>query len=60
MVCCIFYKVRQYSDIQEEKAKRFHKRRLLSRIVNAWANFAEEEKISMWRKERKATEHNTW
>lgn len=45
-------------SILEEKADRFRARKLLTRVVREWADWTAEEKISAWRKERMAQEHN--
>ena len=44
--------------IQEEKAQRFYEGRLRQRFLRAWADYTEDEKMAMWKKERLAREHD--
>ena len=49
----------QYTAIQEARAVKFHEKRLLTRILEEWAEYATEEKMAMWRRDRQAKEHST-
>jgi len=44
--------------IQEERARRHFEMTLKMKIVRVWADYAMEEKMAMWKKERLAKEHN--
>ena len=55
---CLF-QFGQYTAIQEERAVKFHERNMLSRILREWADYAAEEKMATWNKERQAKQHNT-
>ena len=48
----------QYTAIQEERAVKFHERNMLLRILREWADYAAEEKMATWNKERQAKQHN--
>ena len=37
---------------------KFHERNMLSRILREWADYAAEEKMATWNKERQAKQHN--
>ncbi|ELU00378.1 hypothetical protein CAPTEDRAFT_221118 [Capitella teleta] len=51
-------RIGQQAVILEEKAVRFHAHKVLSACINAWADWAAEEKVNGWRKERVAKEHS--
>ena len=59
MLVYVCVQVGEYMSIQEEKAARFHTRSTQLRVLRAWADWAAEEKVAGWHKERLAKEHNT-
>ena len=52
------YQVGEISAIAEVKAKQHFEIYTKSRVLQVWADYAAEEKIATWRKERKSKEHN--
>ena len=52
------YQVKDASNIQLLKAARHREHALTLKIVRVWADYAADEKIAMWRKERISKEHN--
>ncbi|XP_063812854.1 coiled-coil domain-containing protein 191 [Pseudophryne corroboree] len=51
-------KYKDYLSVQEERADRRHKANLRRKTFTAWLNLVQEEKLSMWEKQRSAAEHN--
>lgn len=43
--------------IEEEKAKRHYQVNLVNKIFQAWRDYANEEKVASWEKDRRAREH---
>ncbi|XP_068126977.1 coiled-coil domain-containing protein 191 [Hyperolius riggenbachi] len=56
-----FHRWLKYKDclfIQEQRAQRHHKAVLQRKTFTAWLDVTQEEKISMWEKQRAAGDHN--
>ena len=51
--------IKEASAIQELKAIRHFESKMKLKVLRIWADYAAEEKVSMWHKERIAKEHNT-
>lgn len=43
--------------IEEHKAKKHYEVNIVSKLFQAWRDYANEEKVASWEKERKAREH---
>lgn len=50
--------IKQNTSILEEKARRFWRYNTLAKIIAAWKDYAEEEKVQGWHKERRSREHS--
>ena len=58
MHSCFASQYKQALSIQLRKAAMHREQTLQVRALRVWADFAAEEKIASWRKERTAKEHN--
>ena len=58
IACVLVYQYKEALTIQLRKAQRHHDRVLLTRVIRVWADFAADEKIAQWHRERVAKEHN--
>ncbi|XP_052253520.1 coiled-coil domain-containing protein 191-like isoform X2 [Dreissena polymorpha] len=48
---------KRHQIIEEHKAKKHYEVNIVSKLFQAWRDYANEEKVASWEKERKAREH---
>lgn len=51
------FQYKHHMVIEEHKAKRYYEANIKNKLFQAWRDYASEEKVARWEKERKAREH---
>ena len=55
--CFDMFQYKHHLVIQEHKASRHYSLTIKSKVFQAWRDYANEERVSSWEKERKSREH---